>query len=99
MMQHLPSAWHVDQAIVSPPPSFLTFPSAAKLTDQKLSEESRIVCLRFGNDADPACMEMDEKLYKIADAVKEWAVIYIVDNRVSCLLSHITFLTYLPLPC
>jgi hypothetical protein len=51
--------------------------------EAKLSEESRIVCLRFGNDAEPACMEMDEKLFKIADAVKEWAVVYVVDNRVN----------------
>lgn len=62
MLQHLPSAWHVDQAI--------------------LSEERRIVCLRFGNDANPECMRMDEMLYKIVDQVKEWAVIYLVDNKV-----------------
>ena len=59
MLQHLPSAWHVDQAIVH--------------------EERRIVCIRFGNDANPECMDMDEKLYKIVDAVKEWVVIYLVD--------------------
>ncbi|KAH6862214.1 hypothetical protein AA0118_g6935 [Alternaria tenuissima] len=57
MLQHLPSAWHVDQAI--------------------LSEEARIVCLRFGNDYTPECMEMDEMLYKIVDAVKDWVAIYV----------------------
>ncbi|RAR15206.1 mitosis protein dim1 [Stemphylium lycopersici] len=46
-----------------------------------LSEDERIICLRFGNDANPECMDMDEKLYKIADAVKDWAVIYVVDNE------------------
>ncbi|EMD95438.1 hypothetical protein COCC4DRAFT_123005 [Bipolaris maydis ATCC 48331] len=61
MLQHLPSAWHVDQAIIT--------------------EERRIVCLRFGNDADPACMDMDEKLYKIVEKVKDWVVIYLVDNQ------------------
>ncbi|CAI9632521.1 unnamed protein product [Alternaria burnsii] len=61
MLQHLPSAWHVDQAI--------------------LSEEARIVCLRFGNDYTPECMEMDEMLYKIVDAVKDWVAIYVVDNK------------------
>ncbi|EUC50736.1 hypothetical protein COCMIDRAFT_81010 [Bipolaris oryzae ATCC 44560] len=61
MLQHLPSAWHVDQAIIG--------------------EERRIVCLRFGNDADPACMDMDEKLYKIVEKVKDWVVIYLVDNK------------------
>jgi DIM1 family U5 snRNP protein len=37
-LTHLPSAWHVDQAI--------------------LSEESRLVVLRFGSDANPECMTM-----------------------------------------
>jgi DIM1 family U5 snRNP protein len=27
-------------------------------------------------------MDMDEKLYKIVDAVKDWVVIYVVDNKV-----------------
>ncbi|EMD69816.1 hypothetical protein COCSADRAFT_75939 [Bipolaris sorokiniana ND90Pr] len=61
MLQHLPSAWHVDQAIIT--------------------EERRIVCLRFGSDADPTCMDMDEKLYKIVEKVKDWVVIYLVDNQ------------------
>ena len=87
-LTHLRSAWHVDQAI--------------------LSEESRLVVLRFGSDANPECMTMvrhprpqllhpkptapsqssltnvspqDEHLYKIADAVKNFAVIYTVDNK------------------
>ncbi|KAH7068968.1 thioredoxin-like protein-like protein 4A [Paraphoma chrysanthemicola] len=59
-LTHLPSAWHVDQAI--------------------LSEESRLVVLRFGSDAAPECMAMDEHLYKIADRVKNFAVIYVVDK-------------------
>ncbi|KAL6710233.1 U4/U6-U5 snRNP complex subunit dib1 [Coniothyrium glycines] len=61
MLQHLPSAWHVDQAI--------------------LSEEARVVILRFGNDADPTCMTMDEHLYKISDLIQKFAVVYVVDNR------------------
>jgi len=48
----------------------------------QLSEEARIVCLRFGADYTPECMEMDEMLYKIVDAVKDWVVIYVVDNKV-----------------
>jgi hypothetical protein len=48
----------------------------------QLSKEARIVCLRFGNDYTPECMEMDEMLYKIVDAVKDWVVIYVVDNKV-----------------
>lgn len=37
-LTHLPSAWHVDQAI--------------------LSEEARLVVIRFGSDANPDCMTM-----------------------------------------
>jgi DIM1 family U5 snRNP protein len=54
----------------------------------QLSEEARIVCLRFGNDYTPECMEMDEMLYKIVDAVRDWVVIYVVDNKVPSLLSY-----------
>jgi len=73
----------------------------------QLSEEARIVCLRFGADYTPECMEMDEMLYKIVDAVKDWVVIYVVDNKVfssplyisSCPLHphHYTFPSF-PLP-
>ncbi|CBX94026.1 Thioredoxin-like 4A [Plenodomus lingam] len=61
MLQHLPSAWHVDQAI--------------------LSEETRLVVLRFGSDAEPSCMAMDEQLFRIADLVRNFATIYLVDNK------------------
>lgn len=43
-LTHLPTAWHVDQSI--------------------LSEELRLVVLRFGSDSDPECMRMDEHLCK-----------------------------------
>lgn len=35
-----------------------------------LSEEERVVVVRFGHDWDPTCMQMDEILYKIADQVR-----------------------------
>jgi DIM1 family U5 snRNP protein len=44
-----------------------------------LSEEDRVVVIRFGHDYDPQCMQMDELLFSIADIVKNFAVIYIVD--------------------
>ncbi|TKY85758.1 hypothetical protein EX895_005298 [Sporisorium graminicola] len=58
-LPHLPTGWHVDQAI--------------------LSEEDRVVIIRFGHDTDPVCMEMDETLYKISTAVQKFAVVYLVD--------------------
>lgn len=44
-----------------------------------LSEEDRLVVIRFGRDHDPECMIMDEVLYSIADKVKNFAVIYLCD--------------------
>lgn len=35
--------------------------------------------IRFGHDWDPTCMKMDEILYQIAEKVKNFAVIYLVD--------------------
>ncbi|KAK6590702.1 mitosis DIM1 [Cryptosporidium xiaoi] len=44
-----------------------------------LTEEERIVCIRFGHDYDADCMLMDEILYKVAEEVKNFCVIYLVD--------------------
>ena len=58
-LPHLPSGWHVDQAI--------------------LSEEDRVVVIRFGHDWDPQCMRMDETLYSVSEKVQNFAVIYLCD--------------------
>ena len=39
-----------------------------------LSEEERLVVIRFGRDHDNDCMRQDEVLFKIADRVKNYAV-------------------------
>ncbi|OLL25496.1 Mitosis protein dim1 [Neolecta irregularis DAH-3] len=44
-----------------------------------LREEERVVVIRFGRDADDQCMRQDEALLKIAEKVKNFAVIYLVD--------------------
>jgi len=44
-----------------------------------LAEEEKVVVVRFGHDWDPQCMEMDETLASIAEKVKNFAVIYLVD--------------------
>lgn len=44
-----------------------------------LTEEDRVVIIRFGHDWDSQCMIMDEHLYKLAEKVKRFAVIYLVD--------------------
>lgn len=37
--------------------------------------------IRFGSDSDPTCMQMDQTLAGLADDVKNFAVIYLVDIR------------------
>ena len=44
-----------------------------------VTEEDRVVVIRFGRDTDPTCMVQDEVLGKIAEKVKNFAVIYVVD--------------------
>eukprot|EP01122_Echinamoeba_exundans_P002398 TRINITY_DN12340_c0_g1_i1.p2 TRINITY_DN12340_c0_g1~~TRINITY_DN12340_c0_g1_i1.p2 ORF type:complete len:143 (+),score=30.86 TRINITY_DN12340_c0_g1_i1:459-887(+) len=44
-----------------------------------LTEEERIVVIRFGHDWAPESMTTDETLYGIANKVKNFAVIYLVD--------------------
>ena len=44
-----------------------------------VSEEDRVVIIRFGRDTDQTCMVQDEVLAKIAEKVKNFAVIYVVD--------------------
>ncbi|KAF7257849.1 hypothetical protein EG68_05159 [Paragonimus skrjabini miyazakii] len=41
-----------------------------------LSEEDRVVVIRFGHDWDPACMVMDETLFKIAEKVQDFNKMY-----------------------
>lgn len=40
---------------------------------------STIQVIRFGHDWDPTCMKMDESLYAMAEKVKNFATIYLVD--------------------
>jgi len=44
-----------------------------------LTEEERVVVIRFGHDWDRTCMTQDEVLASIAERVKNYAVVYVVD--------------------
>jgi DIM1 family U5 snRNP protein len=44
-----------------------------------VTEEQRVVVIRFGRDEDPVCMQMDETLAGVADDVRNFGVIYLVD--------------------
>lgn len=39
----------------------------------------QVVVIRFGHDWDPQCMQMDEILAAVADTIKNFACIYLVD--------------------
>jgi DIM1 family U5 snRNP protein len=43
-----------------------------------LSEQNRLVVIRFGHDWDPECMAQDECLFAVANKVINMAVIYLV---------------------
>lgn len=50
--------------------------------DQSIvNEEKRVVVIRFGRDEDAVCMAMDDTLAAIAEDVKNFAVIYLVDIK------------------
>ncbi|KAI4351243.1 hypothetical protein L6164_005620 [Bauhinia variegata] len=44
-----------------------------------LAEEERLVVIRFGHDWDETCMQMDEVLASVAETIKNFAVLYLVD--------------------
>lgn len=44
-----------------------------------LSEEDRVVVIRFGHDWDKTCMGQDEVLYSLAEDIKNFGVVYLVD--------------------
>lgn len=41
-----------------------------------MNEDERLVVIRFGRDYSEDCMRQDEVLFKIADRVKNFAVVY-----------------------
>jgi DIM1 family U5 snRNP protein len=44
-----------------------------------LSEEDRVVVIRFGHDDNKTCRIMDEVLYALSEDVRNFAVVYLVD--------------------
>lgn len=80
MLAHLFNGWQVDQAILSEEDRVvvsLIFIYSAMLFNHHNYFVVQVI--RFGHDWDPTCMKMDEVLYNIAEKVKNFAVIYLVD--------------------
>lgn len=44
-----------------------------------VTEQEKVVCVRFGRDADPQCMLMDETLASVSTPLSNFCVIYVVD--------------------
>ncbi|XP_046430644.1 thioredoxin-like protein 4A isoform X1 [Neodiprion lecontei] len=74
MLGHLHNGWQVDQAILSEEDRVVV-----SSRHHNLKIQSYKIVIRFGHDWDPMCMKMDEVLYNIAEKVKNFAVIYLVD--------------------
>lgn len=53
--------------------------SAWHVDQSILSEDDRLVIIRFGKDGHPDCLRQDDVLAKIAEKVKNFAVIYLCD--------------------
>lgn len=54
--------------------------SSGWAVDQAIvTEEDRVVVIRFGSDLDPTCMAQDDMLASITELVSRFAVIYVVD--------------------
>ncbi|TYI45913.1 hypothetical protein E1A91_D13G070700v1 [Gossypium mustelinum] len=47
-----------------------------------LAEEERLVVIRFGHDWDETCVQMDEVLASVAETIKNFAVIYLVNKHI-----------------
>ncbi|KAK8792393.1 hypothetical protein WA538_003777, partial [Blastocystis sp. DL] len=59
---------------------FLPHLHTAYAVDRAIQDETeKLVVIRFGHDTDKQCMLQDETLMKIADLVKNFVVIYLVD--------------------
>lgn len=78
MLPHLHNGWQVDQAILSEEDRVVVSLNDKFEKLQNILKKSLQV-IRFGHDWDPACMKMDEVMYAIAEKVKNFAVIYLVD--------------------
>ena len=80
MLPHLHNGWQVDQVCLLKVMQIRNIYTDGPIIQAILAEEDRVVVIRFGHDWDPSCMRMDETLYKIANKVKNFAVIYLVDT-------------------
>lgn len=53
--------------------------SAWHVDQSILSEDDRLVVIRFGKDGHPDCLRQDDMLAKVAEKIKAFAVVYLCD--------------------
>lgn len=59
--------------------NLVALPNAWAVDQAILSEEERVVIIRFGHEAQPECMLMDKTLASVVTKLQNMAVIYTVD--------------------
>ncbi|KAI4147959.1 MAG: hypothetical protein LQ340_005304 [Diploschistes diacapsis] len=69
------------KAYVNPHQNVLDLPHAFYVDQAIMSEEDRLVVIRFGDHRDPDCQRQDEVLEKCAKITRQWCVFYKCDNR------------------
>lgn len=65
----------------NPHPNVLDLPHAFYVDQAIMTEEDRLVVIRFGDHNDPDCQRQDEVLEKCAKMTRQWCVFYKCDNR------------------
>ena len=66
---------------VNPHQNVLDLPHAFYVDQAIMTEEDRLVVIRFGDHRDPDCQRQDEVLEKCAKMTHQWCVFYKCDNR------------------
>ena len=66
---------------MNPHPNVLDLPHAFYVDQAIMTEEDRLVVIRFGDHRDPDCQRQDEVLEKAARMTRQWCVFYKCDNR------------------
>ena len=66
---------------VNPHQNVLDLPHAFYVDQAIMTEEDRLVVIRFGDHKDPDCQRQDEVLEKCAKMTHQWCVFYKCDNR------------------
>ena len=65
----------------NPHPNVLDLPHAFYVDQAIMTEEDRLVVIRFGDHRHPDCQRQDEVLEKCAKVTRDWCVFYKCDNR------------------